>query len=102
MATETETLLSAILVSIEQLPIKISRPKPVMDLEEFCQYTGISKRYVYRLTSENRVPHYKPNGKKIFFKRDEVDNWLTQGRVSSYEEIEEQASNHLVKTGRVA
>lgn len=102
MATATETLLSAILKQLELLPARLIPPKSVMGLEEFCEYTGTSRRYAYRLTSENRVPHYKPNGKKIFFRREEVDKWLTQGRVSTAEEIEDQATSHLVKKGRVA
>ena len=101
MNNSIETLLAAILSELEQLPFKITPQKSVMDIEEFCSYSGTSRRYAYRLTSENRVPHYKPNGKKIFFKRDEVDKWLTRGRVSTAEEIEEQATSHIIKNKRV-
>ena len=98
MKNSIETLLTAILTELEQLPLKITPPKPVMDIEEFCSYSGTSRRYAYRLTSENRVPHYKPNGKKIFFKREEVDQWLTQGRVSTADEIDEQATSHVIRS----
>ena len=85
MTTTTDVLLGAILNELEQLPDKLKPPREIMDLDEFCQYTGTSKRYSYRLTSENRVPHYKLNGKKIFFKRSEVDQWLTTSRVQTTE-----------------
>ncbi len=102
MANDTETLLTTILHRLDDLEICLRANKDVLNFEEFCQYTGTSRRYAYRLTSENRVPHYKPHGKKIFFKRAEVDGWLTQGRVSTVDEVDQQATSHVIKRGTIA
>ena len=37
------------------------------------------------------IPHYKPMGKMCYFKRTEIDEWLTQNRVKTAEEVDEMA-----------
>jgi len=42
--------------------------KEVLTFEETCDYTGISRSYLYKLTAAGTIPHSKPNGKLIFSK----------------------------------
>ncbi len=58
-----------------------------MSFAETAQYLGVSKSYLYRMTSEGKIPHYKPGGKKVYFEKGEVDRWLTARRVATSEEI---------------
>lgn len=51
--------------------------KNVLNFEEAVEYTGFSPSYLYKLTSTGKVPHYKPYGKMIFFKREELEEFLT-------------------------
>lgn len=73
--------------------------KKVLTFEEAAQYTGISKSTLYKMTSQKIVPHYKPNGKMIFFDREELEAYLLSVRVKPESEIEEAASTFLV-TGK--
>ena len=41
--------------------------KSVLTIDEAAEYMGLKKSYLYKLTSERRIPHFKPNGKKIYF-----------------------------------
>lgn len=66
---------------IEQI---LKGSKKVMTLNEFCQYTGYSKNYVYKLTSRNEVPHFK-RGKKVFFDKDIIDQWLKMNPITDLE-----------------
>lgn len=68
--------------------------KPVLNFEEACQYTGLSKSWMYKLTHRGDIPHYKPDGKKIYFKTLEVENWLLRNKVSSNDEIKSKAAIH--------
>lgn len=68
--------------------------KPVLNLEEACEYLGVSKSYLYKLSSANKIPSYKPNGKKLFFSREELDEWLLQNRQDTDCEIETAAANY--------
>ena len=61
------------LMRMEQL---FTANKEVLTLDEACQYTGISRSYMYKLTSLEKIPHSKPNGKMIYFDRKKLDSWL--------------------------
>ena len=70
--------------------------KTVLKLDEVILLTGLSKSYLYKLTSTGGIPCYKPQGKYIFFKKTEVENWLLQNRKSTTIEIDEMANNHII------
>lgn len=70
--------------------------KSIFNIDEVSTYTGLSKLYLYKLTSKNGIPHYKPNGKNVYFKKDEVDNWLLRNRQSTNEELNNEAINFTV------
>ncbi len=70
--------------------------KETLDFEETASYTNQSRSYLYKLTSQGLIPHYKPTGKKIYFKRSELDEWMLRNKVYSADELEEKAVNHMV------
>jgi len=74
--------------------------KEVLNFNEAAIYLELSHSHLYKLTSGNFINHYKPNGKKIYFKRTELDIWLLRNRQSSTDEINQQAANYLIKKGR--
>ena len=74
----------------EERPDKVSNPlKEMFGLDEFCEMTGYSKQTAYKLVHERKVPFYKPEhgGRKILFKRKEVEEWLTATRVATLDEF---------------
>ena len=75
--------------------------KQVLNLNDACIYLELSQSHLYKLTSTGSIPHYKPNGKKLYFKREELDTWLLRNRSNSIDEIEQEAANYLIKKGRV-
>ena len=70
--------------------------KTVLKLDEVVLLTGLSKSYLYKLTSTGGIPCYKPQGKHIYFKKTEVEDWLLQNRKSTTIEIDEMANNHII------
>lgn len=72
--------------------------KTVLTVDEAITYTGLSKSYLYKLTSAGTIPHYKPNGKHIYFKKEELDAWLLRNGVRSEYEAENLAINHTLKS----
>jgi len=66
--------------------------KTVLTLDEACEYTGISRSYMYKLTSSSNIPFSKPNGKVIFFSREKLDSWMLENEHKTRREIVEQAS----------
>lgn len=69
--------------------------KNILTFDEVCRYTGLSKSYLYKLTSTGRIPHYKPNGKMLYFEREAVEAWLLQNPVKTAQEIEQDAINYV-------
>jgi len=74
--------------------------KEVINFREAHHYLDISASHLYKLTSQKRIPHFCPEGKRLFFNRLELDQWLQRNRQLSNAEIEQQASNYLLNKKR--
>lgn len=73
--------------------------KEVLTFDEAARFTGLSKSYLYKLTSGQKIPFYKPSGKMCYFSRAELTSWLLQNRISTADEIAGQALNYCSKKG---
>ncbi len=80
-----------ILARLDRLERMIMAYKEVLTFEETCEYTGISRSYLYKLTSSGNIPHSKPNGKMIFFEKKKIVRWLLRNARKSTREIETEA-----------
>lgn len=73
--------------------------KEILTFDEAALYLGLSKSYLYKLTSGQKIPHYKPAGKMVYFNRGELETWLQQNRVSTMTEINTKAQSYCMKKG---
>lgn len=64
--------------------------KNVLVLEEAALILGVATSTLYKMTMRNQVPYYKPNGKLIYFNKQELEEWMQQNRVATVEEAKEQ------------
>ena len=87
---------------IEELTIKIENiekllltQKNVLNFSEVKLYTNLSESYLYELTSSGGIPCYKPNGKQLYFKKQEIEDWLLSNRKATNIELDELASSHI-------
>ncbi len=69
-----------ILERLDRLERLLIANKEVLTFDETCDYTGISRSYLYKLTAAGQIPHSKPNGKLIFFEREKIVRWLLQNQ----------------------
>ncbi len=69
--------------------------KKVFSFEEACRFLNLSKSYLYQLTSKGLIPHYKPQGKMLYFERDKLKNWLLQNPVKTKEQLEAEACKQV-------
>ena len=74
--------------------------KNVLTPDEVSLMYGISKNYLYHLTSERIIPFHKPNGKKIFFHKDEIEEWLLKNPQETIEETQQKATMYDLKNYR--
>ena len=73
--------------------------KDMLTMDDAVLYTGLGKSYLYVLTCKKKIPHYKPNGKNIYFKKSELNDWLQRNRVNSIDEAESAAALYVAKKG---
>ena len=59
-----------------------------LTVEEVSELTGYKKATLYKLTHERKIPFHKPahGGRRIFFKRAEINQWLESNHFGTYEE----------------
>ncbi|HAZ03025.1 MAG: DNA-binding protein [Bacteroidetes bacterium GWF2_42_66] len=74
--------------------------KEVLNFNEAAVYLEVSHSHLYKLTSTGTIPAYKPNGKKLYFNRQELNTWLLSSRQASVSDIEEEVSQFKLKSGR--
>lgn len=77
---ETLGPVEKLLERIVDLEKVVYKSKTILNFEEACKYIGVSDSLLYKLTAAKEVPHYKPRGKKLYFKREEIDEWLLQNK----------------------
>lgn len=56
----------------------------ILNFKEVLELLQISKSALYKLTSGNRIPHYKPTNGKLYFKKHEVLGWITNQQNNSH------------------
>lgn len=100
MDYESEYLIREMVHYMEEHLLVVN--KEVLTSNEAASYMGVSKSYLYKMTMERQIPHYKPMGKMMYFNRQELEQWLLRNRVSTQEELEEKAQayclNHKLNT----
>jgi len=101
-------LINQRLDKIEHLLIELKanqindNPRPTemfMNVQQVAEYLSLSVQTIYGLTSRLEVPTIK-KGKRLYFKKAEIDEWLLKGRRKTKEEIIEQAHNYLIRNKR--
>ena len=65
--------------------------KTLFSTKELAEYTGYSIHSIYYMIKNNTIPYYKPN-RKVFFKKDDIDNWIDS----------EKVMNFLQKSGQIS
>ena len=94
MQKEILLRLDEIQASIRDLKAAAEKP---MTLDEAAAYLHVSKSHTYQLTSKGLIAHFKPAGKKIFFKKSDLDAYLLRNRRASESELEQAAANHIMQ-----
>jgi len=87
---------------LERIEVALTRQNDeVLNAKQAASYLDISLSHLYRLTSERRVPYYKPGGGRIYFRRSELDAYILDRPVSTRQQIAELA-DRFINTGMPA
>ncbi len=79
---------------------RINEPKSESDeiggIDLAIELTGLAKPTIYGLVSDSKIPVMK-RGKKLYFSRREILDWLKQGRRKTQSEIQAEAIEFATK-----
>lgn len=82
---------------IEKILTGASQPKKeILNFKEACEYIGLSTSCMYKMTSQRRIPFSRPGGKRIFFKRVDLDAWMQSNRYAASYEVDRAAGNYIL------
>ena len=98
--TQMTKLIADLQKRVETLEDMLEAGKEVLTVEEAAKFIGMARSSLYKMTSDQTIPFYRPNGKMIFFEKSDILSWIRKNRVSSREEIEEEARLHMQKLSR--
>lgn len=79
---------------LANIEILLRQSKIVLNLDEVCYYTGLSKSHIYKLTCWGKIPHYKQS-KHLFFDRLEIEKWLKENQIKTVDDIDQEASTFV-------
>jgi excisionase family DNA binding protein len=84
-----------ILREIQALKSSLANTKTVLSSDEAAAFLNLELAYLYKLTSAGIIPFSKPNGKKIYFSRTDLEAWALSNRSSSQQEKATLAATHI-------
>lgn len=71
----------------------------LLDVKQVASYLKVTKSAIYKLTSMSVIPHYK-NGKRLYFKKSDIDEWIFSKRIKTNDDIEKEAMEYIRKNHR--
>lgn len=82
------------LKSIEELlNLQYILKKEILDSEEASKYLKITQDNLYRLNSNGVIPSYRPNGRFVYYKISDLNDWLLHKKNNSKEKVMEEKVN---------
>jgi excisionase family DNA binding protein len=66
-----------------------------LNIAEAAEFTGLKPSYLYKLIHLKRIPHYKPTGGRVFFRQEELEQFIFRGRSAADYELSEAADQVL-------
>jgi excisionase family DNA binding protein len=76
----------------------ISNSDEWFSLDQLCKYHpgNPSRQTVYGWVCSRSIPFHKA-GKKLLFLKSEIDNWIKSGRVKTFDEIQSESDNYIIR-----
>lgn len=72
--------------------------KEILSFKEALIYMDVSPSFLYKLTSKRIITFFKPSGKRIYFKRSDLDKWMTLNKCESWSESLNQVDSFISKS----
>lgn len=79
-----EDFNTAILGELKEIKsLSLLAAKNVLTIEEVALLTGLSVSCLYKKTCARQIPYYR-SSKRIYFNRQEIENWMMEVKVPAF------------------
>lgn len=80
----------------EDARVGITEQQVYMNAEEAAKFLHLKLNTIYDKTCKKEIPHIKKGGKLLFLRND-LEQWLKDGKVKTRSELEGDAATYLLK-----
>jgi len=87
-----------ILEKLDEIKNLLKSQEKLLCFNEAAKYLNLSKSHLYKLTCSNRIKHFKPNGKKIYFLPSDLNNWLLRNPVRTINQLDQAAADYVTNS----
>lgn len=92
--------IERLLIEIKTCPrienVPTGNGNELMNVQQVAEYLSLTVQTIYGFVHKMKIPNFK-RGKRLYFKRSEIDDWIGQSRRKTMAEIELEASTYLVR-----
>lgn len=75
--------------------------KPLLTLDESADLAGVSRSTIYKWLSSRKLTHYKPSGKLVFIKKEDLYDFITRKKYSNKEELVKDTQTQMSKQSQL-
>lgn len=75
--------------------------KEILTTEEASIYLGVEVTTLRDYASRKLIAYYKPNRKLIYFRRSDLDDWITSVRLEAQRDLDQEALDYVTGKGAV-
>lgn len=77
---------------IKELKRNLFYLKDELTIGEAAKYLGVSVSTLYKMTMNNEIVFYRPGKRRLYFKRQDLQQWMSTNRQATNEEMQREAS----------
>lgn len=88
--------LNSIEKAIEKLKTASNDDEDFMNIDQVSSFIDLAKPSVYGLVNKRKIPHFK-SGKRLYFKKSDIVQWITSTKVSTKQEMEDKANEYIYR-----
>ena len=92
----SERVTANILKAVRNEQPTTDQPEQPLIIDEVATLLHLTKPTVYSKVSKNEIPGVCKQGKRLYFDRQTIIDWIKQGRKKSNAEIEQEAEAYLL------
>jgi len=94
MLTKEVSELKRLFIERQETPTE--QPEQLLTIDEVSELLHLTKPTIYSKVSKNELPGVCKQGKRLYFDRQTIIDWIKQGRKKSNAEIEQEAKAYLL------